>query len=448
MFLSLATFVLTYILLVDGYYRRTAVVVVAAGFLLLMGVMSPGQAFASVDWNVMMLVVGMFILADLFLDSRMPAVLASRVAARAKTVGGAVLGMCALASVLSMFLENVAVVLILAPIALALAKELRTRAAPFLIGIALSSNLQGTATLIGDPPSMILGTFANLTFNDFFWYRGSPGIFFAVQVGALASFVMLWWMLRKFHATVGAVPSERPHSLVPTALLTGCIVALAVVSFTVHGTPYALGLTVLAFAAAGWVWHKAHVRVGPPDLHAPATGTLSSLARRFHGITGRFAHPHRLIRRADWETTLFLIGVFVLIGSLTSTGVIAAFTEWFTSIVGGSPLRAYVLIIAVSVALSAFIDNVPYVLAMLPVAAGIAQQLGIHPFLLEAGLLIGASVGGNITPIGASANIVAYRWIEERAQEPITFLGYVKYGLPFTLVAVGAAAVFGWFVWR
>ncbi|MDO8598557.1 MAG: SLC13 family permease, partial [bacterium] len=198
MILAVITFIATYALLIDGYYRRTLVVLFAAFFLLLTGVLTPLTALRAIDWNVMAIFIGMLILADLFLHSRMPAVLAAKLAARTKTVGMAVLGMCVLASILSMFLENVAVVLVLAPIALALAKQLETRAAPFLIGIALSSNLQGTATLVGDPPSMILGAFANLTFNDFFWYHGRPGIFFAVQVGAIASFAMLWWLFRKF----------------------------------------------------------------------------------------------------------------------------------------------------------------------------------------------------------------------------------------------------------
>lgn len=445
--LAIATFLATYALLVDGYYRRTVVVCIAAGFLLLTGVLTPAAALAAIDWNVMAIFFGMLLLADLFLHSRMPAVLAAALATRTKTVGTAILGMCVLASVLSMFLENVAVVLVLAPIALALAKQLHARAAPFLIGIALSSNLQGTATLVGDPPSMLLGTFAGLTFNDFFWYQGRPGIFFAVQVGAIASFAMLWAIFRKFRAPIADVPHDHARSLVPSALLVGVIVALAVVSFTAHGFPYASGLTVLAFAFVGWVWYKATIRTGLATHSRGGEPTLTRLAERFRDFRERFAPPHRLIRRADWETTLFLLGIFILVGALTATGAIAAFTIWFQGVVGDSPLRAYVLIVVVSVALSAFIDNVPYVLAMLPVAAGVAAGIGIPPFPLYAALLIAASVGGNITPIGASANIIAYRWIEEKAKEPITFLGYVQYGLPFTIVAVGAAVVFGWFAW-
>ena len=258
---------------------------------------------------------------------------------------------------------------------------------------------------------------------------------------------------------VGAIPEERPRTYVPAALLVGVIVALAVISFTVHDFPYASGLTVLTFALIGWLWHLiteqphgASKNFSPSiavegEREGEASMALSKIARRFRTLRERLRPGHELLRQLDWETTLFLVGIFVIVGSLSATGAIAAFTDWFSGIVGASPLRAYVLIVAASIALSAFIDNVPFVLAMLPVAQGVAASIGIQPFLLYAGLLIGASVGGNITPIGASANIVAYRWIEERAKEPITFLGYVRYGLPFTLIAVGAAAVFGWYVW-
>ncbi len=184
--------------------------------------------------------------------------------------------------------------------------------------------------------------------------------------------------------------------------------------------------------------------VGEGEARVP----LSRAAQRFRTFRERLRPGHELLRQLDWETTLFLVGVFVVVGSLSATGAITAFTEWFQTLTGGSIGRTYVLLVVFSVALSAFIDNVPFVLAMLPVAQGLAANLGTPPFLLYAGLLLGASVGGNITPIGAAANIIAYRWIEEKAKEPITFMGYVKYGLPFTLVAVGAAAAFGWFAWR
>ncbi|MBI4143104.1 hypothetical protein HY480_04490, partial [Candidatus Uhrbacteria bacterium] len=384
MTLAIVVFLATYLLLIDGYYRRTVVVCVAVVFLLLTGVLTPIQALRTIDWNVMGIFFGMLVIADLFLASRMPAVLAAKLAARTKTVGMAVLGMCVLASALSAFLENVAVVLILAPIALALAQQLKAHAAPFLIGIALSSNLQGTATLVGDPPSMILGTFAGLTFNDFFWYHGRPGIFFAVQVGAVFSFAMLWLLFRKFRATIGAIPEERPRSYAPSVLLVGVIVTLAVISFTVHDAPYASGITVLLYALIGWLWHL--MTEQPHNLHSKISnlssqggsasggksqisnahdgvGTLTHAAQRFHTFRERLRPGHALLRQLDWETTLFLVGIFVIVGSLSATGAIAAFTEWFQSIVGGSVGRAYVYIVVASVALSAFIDNVPFVLA-------------------------------------------------------------------------------------
>ncbi|MDO8425383.1 MAG: SLC13 family permease [bacterium] len=450
MAIAVFTFALAYLLLIDGFYRRTTVVAFAAFFLLLTGVLTPGTAVRAIDWNVIGLFFGMLVLADLFLASRMPAIIAGRIARSARSVGGAILGMCVLASVLSAVLENVAVVLILAPLALALARQLQTPAAPMLIGISLSSNLQGAATLVGDPPSMLLGSYAGLTFNDFFWLDGRPGIFFAVQAGALMSFVLLWVLFRHLRAPAREVPAERPQSLVPSILLVGVIVALVGASFLFPHAPYASAVIVLVGAAIGLLWHAA-VNGSAHSVQASATAEsakpLSRLAQRHITFRDRIGDSHRLLRALDWETTGFLMGVFVLVGALAESGAIVAFAEWFVIAADGSTMRMYVALVLFSVALSAFIDNVPFTIAMLPVAGAFAARTGADPMLFFGALLLGASVGGNITPIGASANIVACRWIEERAGEPMSFLRFARYGLPFTLVSVGAATVFWWFAW-
>jgi Na+/H+ antiporter NhaD/arsenite permease-like protein len=453
MAIALVTFIGAYVLLIDGYYHRTAVVVFASAFLIVVGVLPLSSAFAAINWNVIGIFFGMLILTDLFLESRMPEVLAASVARRSTTVGGAVLGMAILASILSAFLDNVAVVLIFAPIAIALAHQLKAPATPFLIGIALSSNLQAAALLVGDPPAMILGTYAGLSFNDFFWYQGAPGIFFAVQIGAAVSMVILWLMLRRFRSAVTPLSVEPPRSLVPTVLMAGMLLSLVAVSTMAGSGGYATSITVLLFALVGWVWHITHHATLPSRDGELSIGAkeslkpLSALARRYLPLRERLWKGHRLLRELDWETTFFLVGVFVLVGALVHTGVVTHFTEWFGSTVGTNPLHVYISLVVFSVAVSAFVDNVPFTLAMLPVCEGLASAIGIPPFLFYAGMLIGASIGGNITPIGASANVVAYRWIEQRTDEKISFLGFVRYGLPFTLASVLAASVFGWFMW-
>ncbi|MCX7885967.1 MAG: SLC13 family permease [Verrucomicrobiae bacterium] len=229
--ISLVVFAVCYFLFVLLPRRRSLVACGGAATLVLTGTLSWREAlFACVHWNVIALFFGTLVLAELFMQSRVPAVLAEWFVDRARTVRGAMLAVCLLASVLSMFVENVAVVLLVAPVALSLAEKLNIHPARLLICIAVATNLQGTATLIGDPPSMILAGYMKMTFNDFFFYRGKPGIFFVVQVGMIASLATVFWLLRRHTQRIEFVPVERPRSVVPSALLGVLIVGLAATS--------------------------------------------------------------------------------------------------------------------------------------------------------------------------------------------------------------------------
>jgi Na+/H+ antiporter NhaD/arsenite permease-like protein len=413
----LAIFIVTYSLFVIFPQRRTMIAVVAALILLLGRAITPQEAFWAINWNVMGIFVGTLAVADIFMESRVPAHLAELIVDRAKSTGWAILLICLLTGFISAFVENVATVLIVAPIALALAKKLQISPVNMMIAIAVSSNLQGTATLIGDPPSMLLGGFAKMTFWDFFVYHGRPSIFFAVELGAIASFFVLYWLFRSERAKVKLIRVEKIKSLFPTCLLITLVVLLALSSFL----PYegAAGMTCLVFGLIALLWK------------------VLALKTRF------FTE----LRKLDWDTTMFLAGVFILVGSLTLTGWIGRFSELLAGLVGGNVLFGYIAIVVVSVCLSAFIDNVPFLAAMLPVTVTLADKLQINPSLLLFGLLIGASLGGNITPIGASANIVACGILKEEGQ-PVSFGQFARIGLPFTIVAVTAATIFVWFVWR
>ena len=153
------------------------------------------------------------------------------------------------------------------------------------------------------------------------------------------------------------------------------------------------------------------------------------------------------IKKLDWDTTLFLAGIFIIVGSITSSGWIKTIADSLSGAVGENIFLGYSVLVFISVAVSAFVDNVPFLAAMLPVAISMSQTLGISPSLFLFGLLIGASLGGNITPIGASANIVACGLLKKEGH-PVRFMEFVKIGLPFTLAAVSAAYLFIWFIWK
>ncbi|KPK98861.1 MAG: hypothetical protein AMJ95_01930 [Omnitrophica WOR_2 bacterium SM23_72] len=415
---SLILFVIAYLLFVILPKRRSLTAISAAALLILLGTISFREAFWAVNWNVMGIFLGTLVVADIFMESRVPACIAEIIVDKARNTAWAILLICMLTGFISAFVENVATVLIVAPIALSLAKKINLNPINLMIGIAISSNLQGAATLIGDPPSMLLGGFAKMNFMDFFFYKGRPSIFFAVELGALASFVVLYFIFRKQKEKVSLLAVEKVKSWVPTAILVILILALASTSFLDTGFTYMAGALCMIAAVVSIGWKKCTTK-GPI----------------FQGI-----------RMLDWDTAFFLIGIFILIGSITLTGWIDIISGLLSRLVGANLLLGYSLLVIVAVVLSGFIDNVPFLAAMLPVALSMAKQLDVNPSLFLFGLLIGASLGGNITPIGASANIVSCGLLKKEGYE-VSFRRFAKIGLPFTIAAVGAAYLFTWFIW-
>jgi Na+/H+ antiporter NhaD/arsenite permease-like protein len=425
---SLVLFIAAYVLFIVFPHRRSIVAISTATLLCLCECLF-GQPFKTVahwvifdavNWNVMGIFVGTLFVADIFMESRAPAYFSEKIVNRSKSAAVAMLAICGLTSFVSAFVENVAAVLIVAPIALSLARKLSINPKSLMIAIAISSNLQGTATLIGDPPSMLLGGYAKMNFFDFFFYQGKPSIFFAVEIGAVFSFIVLYFVFRKFGQKPAAVSEEQVTSWVPTVLLVALIVLLALSSFLDKGFSYMAGLICMAFglASAAWAFVK---------------------RERKEFVAG--------LRSLDWDTTFFLLSIFVIVAGLQQNGWIELLAALLAETIGTNILAGFIILIAGSVLISAFVDNVPYLAAMLPVAISLSNQLELPPSLMLFGLLIGASLGGNITPIGASANIVACGILKKEGS-PVGFLEFMKIGIPFTLAAVIPAAVFVWLVWR
>ena len=416
---TLIIFVLAYALFVAFPRRRTWTAFVCAALLILLNIISFKQAFFSINWNVMGIFFGTLVITDLFLESRVPAYIAENIVDGAKNTAWAILFICLLTGFISAFVENVAAVLIVAPIAFSLASKLKINPTNMMIAIAISSNLQGCATLIGDPPSMLLGGFAKMNFMDFFFYQGRPSIFFAVEIGAIASFVVLYFIFRGLRKKTSILKVEKVRSWVPTAILVLLVVFLALSSFFDVNFSYLAGIICMVFGAFSVVWDR--VANKKPIIRA--------------------------IEKLDWDTGLFLASVFVLVGSITLSGWITIASEAAASAIGANVAVGFFIIVAGSVLLSAFIDNVPFLAAMLPLAIHLSQTLGIASSLYLFGLLIGASLGGNITPIGASANIVACSLLKKEGHI-VSFGEFARIGLPFTIAAVSAATAFVWFIWR
>lgn len=417
--LDLIIFIVAYVLFVFFPKKRTLIAVISAVILILTGVISFKEAFLAVNWNVMGIFVGTLIVADIFMQSRVPAFIAEIIVDRAKNTAWAILLICLLTGFISAFVENVATLLIVAPIALALAKKLKINPMNIMIAIAVSSNLQGTATLIGDPPSMLLAGFAKMNFGDFFFYKGRPSIFFAVELGAFVSFFVLYFIFRKEKEKIKLIPIEKVRSWVPAIILVTLVILLAVSSFFDTGFSYLAGTICMVAGVVLIIWEK--------------------LVNKSSIVSG--------LKTLDWDTAFFLMGVFILVGSITITGWVEALSIFLSGLIGENIFFGYTLVVFISVILSAFIDNVPFLAAMLPVAISMSDRLQINPSLFLFGLLIGTSLGGNITPIGASANIVACGLLKKEGYQ-VKFKDFMNLGVPFTLAAVTAAYLFIWFVWH
>jgi Na+/H+ antiporter NhaD/arsenite permease-like protein len=407
----------------------------AALVMLILRVITPLEAVTElINWTVLMIFIGSLVIAELFIYSRVPAVIADRIVAASPNAGVAIVVILMMTGIISAFVENVATVLVMAPIALALCAKLRLNPTYFMVGLAVMANLQGTATLVGDPPSMIFADFAGYGFNDFFVFRGLPSIFFAVQIGMVVGAVFFYAYFARTGKAKLEIEAETVLTLVPTGLLALMIVGLAACSFMFGGLTVWSGLVVMALALAGLVWYKAVRRQPAAELR-------------------------RLVKELDWDTTLFLAGIFIVVGAIESTGILDDFSLFLEGIVGGRVLLGYILILVVSVAVSGFVDNVPYIIVMLPVAARLAADSALRPELYMFALLVGSCMGGNLTPFGASANIVTIGIInkekkaiakESGAAEPppVSFAQWLRIGAPFTLLTTAAAALFVWLIWR
>ncbi len=416
--MSLIVFLIAYLLFILLPSRRSLVAVTGAVLLMAAKAISLKVAFLAINWNVMGIFVGTLAVADIFMESRMPAYLAEVIVDKAKNTRWAILAICALTGFISAFVENVATVLIVAPIALSLARKLKINPVNMMVAIAVSSNLQGAATLIGDPPSMLLGGFAKMNFGDFFFYKGRPSIFFAVELGALASSFVLFFIFRSHKEKTQMVAVERVRSWIPTVILVSLVLLLAASSFLDTGFSYAAGILCMVAGIVSIIWKR-----------------LSIKGNLMDGV-----------KALDWDTTFFLMGIFVLVGSITSTGWIETISRSLSRLIGDNLFTGYTLIVLVSILLSALVDNVPFLAAMLPVVVSVSGHLHIDPTLLLFGLLIGASLGGNITPIGASANIVACGILKKEGYR-VSFKEFMKIGVPFTFAAVSASYLFVWLVW-
>ncbi len=421
MYIALALFAVTYVLMLVFSKYRPYIALASGLIFVVTGMLPIGKLFGSIDFNVILMIAGTMGIVALFIESKMPELLADLIMEKVPNVQWAAIAMALFAGIISAFVDNVATVLMIAPVALEICRKLDTNPVPFIIAIAVSSNLQGAATLVGDTTAIMLGSALDMSFIDFFWYKGRPGMFFAVELGAILSALILAFLFRKEKAEIPkGAGRTKVTDYVPSVLLLGTIVLLIAASFIPNKPDITNGLICCVLLIIGLIY--SYIR-----------------KKNIEAIVAP-------LKEIDFQTIGLLLGLFVMIGGISEMGVIEAAANLLAKLGGGNVFVLYTVIVWASVLISAFIDNIPYVATMIPVIAGLAKNLGVDPTVLYFGLLSGATLGGNCTPIGASANITGIGILRKEGYT-VKNSDFFKIGIPFTLAAIIPAYIYLWLMY-
>ncbi|WP_093798389.1 SLC13 family permease [Streptomyces sp. Wb2n-11] len=417
---ALVVFVSAYALIISEKVHRVAAALGGAGLMLAIGATDDESAFYSehsgVDWNVIFLLLGMMMIVGVLKKTGMFEYLAIWSVRRARARPFRVMTMLVvITAVASALLDNVTTVLLVAPVTLLVCERLGLPVAPFLIAEVLASNIGGMATLVGDPPNIIIASRAGLTFNDFLVHLAPLSALLLLVLIALCR----WLFRRSFvydeERAAEVMSLEEREAIRDPRLLVQ-------------------GLAVLALVMAGFVLHPV-LHYEPSVVALLGAGLLVAVSSVRTGD---------VLGEVEWPTLAFFAGLFVMIGGLIETGVIGQVSKALADAIGGNELGGSMLLLTASAVLSGIVDNIPYVATMAPITSDLVESVGgSGDHVMWWALAIGADLGGNATAIGASANVVVLG-IAERNRTPISFWQFTKYGLVVTFITVAIAAAYVW----
>ncbi len=408
-FFALAIFLLTYAVIISEKVHRTIAALIGAGLFMLSGVLTIEDAIEYIDWNTIGLLIGMMIIVGITRNTGVFEYLAVRAAKMVK--GNPVKIMMALATVTavaSALLDNVTTVLLIVPVTFAIARQLKVNPIPILVTEIISSNIGGTATLIGDPPNIMIGSSTGLGFMDFV-FNLAP----IIVVVYVITITLLIPIYRKHLVTTpelqqGIMKMDEKEELKDVSLLKKCLIVL--------------GLTIL-----GFVIHQ-YIHLESSVIALSGASLLLLLSSRHD--------PEQALHAVEWPVIFFFAGLFLVVGGIEKVGIIEAIARFAIDVTNGMMVPAGLLILWVSAIASAFVDNIPFVATMIPLIKDMGQ-LGMSGDLnfLWWSLSLGACLGGNGTIIGASANVVVVGMAEKRGST-ITFISFMKVAFPAMLISI------------
>ncbi len=413
--IAVVVFAVAYVLIATEKINRVAVALGGAGIVLALGVVNGHDTFFSsetgVDWNVIFLLFGMMVIVGVLRQTGVFEFVAIWAAKRARGRPFRVMALlCLITAVASAALDNVTTILLIAPVTLLVCDQIGVRPVPFLIAEALASNIGGTATLVGDPPNIVVASRAGLTFNDFLVNLAPLVVVLMVVFIGLCRILFRRDFVADESRVADVMELNEREAIHDHALLVR-------------------SLAVLALVLAGFSLHSV-LHLEPAVVALLGAGLLIAVS----GLS-----PATYLADIEWETLLFFAGLFIMVGALVKTGAIATLANGLVAATGDSPDRALMLLLWGSAVLSAIVDNIPYVATMAPV---VGQLVESGPFAGMTGLwwalLLGADLGGNATAIGASANVVL-TGIAKRNGHPISFWEFSRYGAVVAVVTIAIA---------
>jgi Na+/H+ antiporter NhaD/arsenite permease-like protein len=406
---AVAVFLLTYAVIVSEKVHRTIAALVGAGLLALSGVLSVEDAIHYVDWNTIGLLIGMMIIVGITRRTGVFEYLAVKAAKMVK--GNPVKIMMALATVTavaSALLDNVTAVLLIVPVTFAITKQLKVNPIPIIVTEIIASNIGGTATLIGDPPNIMIGSSTGLGFMDFVFNLAPVIVIIHVLTIVLLTLIYSKQLVTTAELQQGIMKMDEKKEIKDLTLLKQCLIVL--------------GLTILGFVIHQYIHMESSV------IALSGASLLLLLSSR--------EDPEQAFHAVEWPVIFFFVGLFLVVGGIEKVGVIEAIARFTVNVTQGQLVPAGVLILWVSAIASAFVDNIPFVATMIPLIQDMGE-LGMSGNLnfLWWSLSLGACLGGNGTIIGASANVVVVGMAEKRGA-PITFINYMKVAFPTMLLSI------------
>ena len=415
MIIALVIFIVLYLIISFELINKTVVALFGAALFMVLKIIGEEEAFRAIDWNVIFLLVSMMIIVGITKNTGLFQYVAIKAAKLAKGEPVVILIFLAtITAVFSAFLDNVTTVLIIIPVTILIAVELGISPVPFVINIAIASNLGGTATLIGDPPNIMIGSAAKLDFMQFLINLGPP-----VLVSLIVFNLVIYFIFRKklkvsTERRARILEFDESKAITDKRLLIKC-------------------LSVLTLVVAGFLLHG--------FLHLEASIIAMFGATILMLLTG-VKEIEEVLKDIEWGTIFFFVGLFILVGGLVETGAIKVAAEYIMGLTHGNIANTSVLIIWVSGIFSAFVDNIPYVATMIPLVQDMGSSLGSEAIIpVWWSLALGACLGGNGTLVGASANVVS-AGLAGKSGYKITFMQFTKYGFGFMILTLVISTIY------